>query len=100
MLELTILETVEIKDESENSLIPTAAYISPNAQLNQSEAQAAASSSSGNILTYIMIAIFVFNLIIGTVYEDSFRYFWNLTHLLQILRIVILINIQIPEIIR
>ena len=95
-LRVKLLSTVtdlvgnELFDQTASRLMNELAVATPT------EKQAA--DSSGVTITILFVVLFVLNLIVGTVFEDALRYFWNLAHLLQLLRIIVLVNLITPPI--
>ena len=72
-------------------------YLNQKAYLSESEAIVA--NSSGLSIQYSFLAIFSLVLVFKIILGCSSSLLWNLTHLLQIFRVIILINIYFPSLI-
>jgi len=51
-------------------------------------------------LEYSIVFLFALNIFCGLFFDDSMRYLWNLTHLLQLTRIITLVDLNTPEMLR
>ena len=87
------------KDESGNLMEAQIVYDYLNEKAYISETEEKVASFSGLSIKYTFLALFSFTLLFKILLGGSSVLLWNLTHLLQIFRVIILINIFLPSII-
>jgi cysteine-rich repeat protein len=95
-----ITSVEKVQDIVGNTLVDKPGSIQMNQVQVQSEEEQSTSQTSGNIITYLFLIIFAFTFTFNMIFESSMKYFWGISHLLQILRIIVLVNITVPELVR
>lgn len=59
----------------------------------------ATSKSSGTSVQFLFVGLLVFNFCFHFLFESSLKFLWGLTHLMQLFRVIVLINVAQPKII-